>query len=87
MVVEEYRGYKICQNFKVKWHKHNISGHVWSTTVPANGYHVIGKGIFSTDNFKTIDKAKEQIDFVIKFQIGYNIPRSQKEIDKTKKYC
>jgi hypothetical protein len=70
MVIEEYRGYKICQNTKTKWHKNDISGHEWSTLTPANGFHVMGIGIFSSSKFSTIEKAKEQIDFVIKFQIG-----------------
>jgi hypothetical protein len=82
----EYKGHKICQNTKTEHHKHNVSGHEWSTQTPANGFHVVGKGVFSDIKFSTVEKAKEAIDFADKFGVGKNTPRSQKEIDKGKKY-
>lgn len=67
----EYKGYRICQNTKTKYHRSKVSGHEWCELIPAKGFHVIGKGIFSNEIFYKVEKAKEKIDFVIKYQIGW----------------
>lgn len=77
----EYKGYTITSRYKTVSKSSPVSGHEWSEYVPMAGFRVLGKTALS-HNFKTVDKAKEYIDFLVKFP--FEIPRSEREIAKAK---
>lgn len=69
-------GYSIAQNSKKKWYKDKLSGHEWSEDILLNTFSIMGpfqvEGI--DNNFKSVKKAQEKIDFYIKF--GLNLPEN-----------
>jgi hypothetical protein len=62
----KYKGYAIEQNEKRKDCKNKESGHEWSeyTAIP-NSYSVYGRMALSGRIFKSIERAKEYVDFLI----------------------
>ena len=63
----EYRGYNIWPNSK-SVNKHNpINGHSWTEQKLTAGFYISGpKMRLTTNNFKTVEIAKEWVDFLIK---------------------
>jgi hypothetical protein len=68
--IVKYNGYKIVPRSKSKWVKNKTSGHEWSEVIPLSGYNIFGIGVFSNQRFNTVKKCKEQIDFLIKFNLN-----------------
>lgn len=62
---EEYMGYKIFRNHRTIWKKNKISGHEWPEYEPLKTVSVDGYGAFIKDYYRSVDKAKEHIDFLI----------------------
>ena len=63
---ELYRGYKIWQNTALIEKSSELSGHSWNEVKLLNSYYVSGKDARVCVNFKSINLAKEHIDFLIK---------------------
>ena len=70
---EKYKGYDICRKTKILNHKNKISGHEWSTAEPMQGYRVYG-GKMANRDFRSVEKAKEAIDFDIAVTTGHLAP-------------
>ena len=65
MCLEVYKGYKIYRNFK-SVNKHNpISGHRWTEPVELKSMHISGPGASVRQNFFSLVKAREHIDYLI----------------------
>lgn len=65
----EYRGYRIYQATGQSVAHHNsVSGHHWTTPTFKDAFNVVGPGTGSArEDFKTIEKAQAQIDFIIQY--------------------
>ena len=61
-----YKGYGIDRNTKAINKINPISGHEWSEDIPLRGFHVSG-GTLADRDYNTISKAKDAIDFDVKF--------------------
>jgi len=65
--VIEYRGYKIWQNTRSIPRHNPISGHHWNDQeIVKNSFYISGKGARVTDNYRSIQKAKDHVDFLIR---------------------
>jgi len=69
--MEKYKGYSISLNTKRINCKGIISGHEWTEYKPLKTYTIYGPGVLSCINnkYRSIDKAKEYIDFVIRWNL------------------
>ena len=69
---KKYRGYRISQNIKIKYHTNKRSGHIWSEDILLNTYSINGPFMIpnSHDKYKSIKKARGYIDFLIKFEFN-----------------
>lgn len=63
----DYRGYRIFPNTKTKWCRNPVSGHEWPTYEEVKGWHIIGPKAWSDVVYYSLSKAKEHIDFLVKF--------------------
>jgi hypothetical protein len=70
-MIEKYKSYEIWPNTKTVYHK-SPTGYEYSTQEKAKGFYVDGSGISIARIFKTVESAKEQIDFVLKFNLRNN---------------
>ena len=69
----KYKGHIISDRYKCKYYTNKISGHTWSEDIPLKGYRVFGPFMihsYNMDCFRSIKKAKEYIDFRIKFGLN-----------------
>ena len=67
--VIEYRGYKIWEDTKNIPMFNPISGHHWNDhVVVKNSFYISGKGARVTQNFRSVKKAKEHVDFLIRVE-------------------
>jgi len=80
----EYKGYNIHKNFKTTYESNPISGHSWPVYTELKTFHICGPMTFHSDKYRSIEKAKEHIDFLVKF--GLNIPRWTHDIYTRKVY-
>ena len=71
-----YKGHRIVQNHKTTWHKDRLSGHEWSELTLLSTYSIHGPFTLQAidGNYRSIKKAKEAIDFRIKF--GLHLPEN-----------
>jgi len=67
----EYRGYKINRNSKPVNKCSPLSGHQWTEHKLLNTLSISGKYVIGDDSFRSIKKAKEGIDFLIKIYANY----------------
>jgi hypothetical protein len=68
-MIEKYKHCAITNNDKTIY-KHNlVSGMFWSESMPRQGFHVTG-GKLGKRSFKTIETAKNAIDFDYELQFG-----------------
>lgn len=65
-MIEKYKHCAITNNDKTIYKLNTISGAFWSESVPRLDFYVTG-GKLGSRNFKTIDNAKNAIDFDYKF--------------------
>jgi hypothetical protein len=66
----KYRGYSINPNLKRINNKNELSGHEWSEYEQISGFAIHGPKILPKTEFKTVKKAKEYIDWFIKFKLN-----------------
>ena len=69
----KYKGYFISDRYKLKYHTNKLSGHTWSEHIPLKGYRLFGPFMLhghNMDCFRSIKKAKEYIDFRVKFGLN-----------------
>jgi len=63
----EYKGYQIYNEIKtVKYCRNPISGHEWSESKDTGRFRIVG-GTVITRVFRSVEKAKEHIDFYVKW--------------------
>jgi hypothetical protein len=66
-----YKGYKLYPEFKTTKYRHNpLSGHSWSEQRETGKIRVVGNAdlpIMITNVFSNIEKAKDYIDFTLKW--------------------
>jgi hypothetical protein len=68
----------VTQRFKTVWHKNEMSGHEWFTTVDLRSFRV--QGNFALDHsFGSAKKAQEYADWCNRQ--NFECPRSQRELD------
>jgi len=67
----EYKNYKINRNSKPINKRSPFSGHEWTEFKPLSTLSISGKYAIGDDNFKSVEKAKEHIDFLIKIYANY----------------
>ena len=82
----EHRGHHICNCFKKdKWFHNPLSGHSWSEPgdVIKNKFRISGPFAFNCGTFSSVTKAKEHIDFLIKYPwLPPITPAERKRVDK-----
>jgi len=76
MVHEKYKGFSICQNYKVKWFKNKLSGHEWSEHIPLKTFSIHGPFTIHTihTGYRSVKAAMAEIDFIIKW--GLHLPEN-----------
>jgi len=65
----KYKGYGIYRNSKTVWKHNKISGHSWPESIPLKSFYISGSGASVNDRFMKVEKAKEHIDYIIKFKL------------------
>ena len=67
-----YRGYDIWKNTKAVWVRDCgiPDGGFWDNK-KINGFYLSGKGVSVEQIFKVIEKAKDHVDFILKFSLDY----------------
>lgn len=61
-----YCGYNIWPEVKTIEKSNSLSGHQWTENKKLSSFYVAGPNSCVSTTFKTMEKAKEQIDFLIK---------------------
>jgi len=65
---EEYCGYKIWPEVKTIEKSNPLSGYNWTENKRLSTFYVVGPGARVNDVYKNTKKAKEHIDFLIRFK-------------------
>jgi len=70
--IENYRGYNIWKNTKAVWKRDcGIPDGGFFDNKTLKGFYLSGKGASVEQIFYTIEKAKEHVDFILKFSLDY----------------
>ena len=80
-------GNAIWPNTKTVYHTNPISGHEYSTQEPMKGFYIAGPCASVNQTFKSEAKAKEHIDFIIKFLLMPNFADTKKSSDVPPCHC
>lgn len=83
----KYRGYSITRKTRRIDKRNPISGHQWAEYEYVNGFDLGGPYVLPNTSFRSVKKAMDHVDFMIKFGLnaGEGIPRSEREIEAGKK--